>query len=95
MGLMLVMSEWVQANTSILSSKTYRNCSFSSTDKRELTYVCLSSPPRSIDSRGSIDNCSMSSLSARAANCDCYSRDYDSVVRLLGLAPFSCSHTDS
>ena len=95
MGLMSVMSEWVQANTSILLSKTCRNYSFSFADKRELTYVCLSSPPRSIDSRGSIANCSLSSLSARAANCDCYYGDCDSVVRLLGLETFSRSHTDS
>ena len=59
-GLMSVMSEWVQANTSILSSKTCRNCSFSFSDKRELTYVCLSGPPNSIDSKGSIANCSLS-----------------------------------
>ena len=80
MGLMSIMSEWVQANTSILSRKTRRNGSFSSFDKRELTYMCLSSPPKSIDFKGSIANCSLSSLSARAANCDCYSRDCDSVV---------------
>ena len=95
MGLMPVMSEWVQANTSILLSKTYCNCSFSSSDKRELTYVCLSYSPRSIDSKGSIANCSMSSLSTRAANCDCYYGGYDSVARLLGLVPFSCSRTNS
>ena len=69
------MSKWVQANTSILSSKTCCNCSFSSSDERELTYVCLSGQPRSIDSRGSLANCSLSSISARAVNCDCYSRD--------------------
>ena len=38
MGLMSVMSEWVQENTSILSRKTFRNYSFSSSDKREMTY---------------------------------------------------------
>ena len=54
MGLMPVMSKWVQENTSILPSKTCRNCSFSSSDKRKLTYVCLPGPPRSIDYRGSI-----------------------------------------
>ena len=64
MGLMSIMSEWVQANTSILSSKNRRNGSFSSSDKRELTYLCLSGLPKSIDSKGSIANCSMSSLSA-------------------------------
>ena len=92
---MPVMVEWVQANTSILSNKTCRNCSFSSYDKRELTNVCLSGPPKSMDSKGSIANCSMSSLSTQAANCACYSRDCDSVSRLLGLAPFSLSRTDS
>ena len=95
MGLMPVMSEWVQANTSILSSKTCRNYSLSSFDKRELTYVCLSGPPKSIDSRGSLANCSMLSLSTRVANCDCYSGDCDSVAKLLGLPPFSLSRTDS
>ena len=93
-GLMPVMSEWVQANMSILS-KTWRNCSFSSSDKRELTYVCLAGPPKSIDSKGFIANSSLSSLSARAANYDCYSGDCDLVVRFLGLAPFSRSRTDS
>ena len=72
-----IMSEWVQENTSILSSKTRHNCSFSSSNKRELTYVCLSGPLRSIDSKGSIANCSLSSLSTRAANCDYYSGDCD------------------
>ena len=95
MGLMSVMSEWVQENTSILSRKTCRNYSFSSSDKRKLTYVCLSSPPKSIDSKGSIANYSLSSLSARAANCDCYSGDCDSITRLLGLAPVSHSRTNS
>ena len=95
MGLMSVMSEWVQENTSILSSKTCRNRSFSSFDKRELAYICISGPPMSIDSRGSIANCSLSSLSVRVVNCDCYSGDCDSVVRLLGLATFLRSSTDS
>ena len=83
MGLMSVMSEWDQANTSILSSKTYRNYSFSSSDKRELTYVCLPYLPNSNDSRGSIANCSLSSLSAQATNYDCYSGDCGLVARLL------------
>ena len=95
MGLMSVMFEWVQANTSILSSKTCRNCSFSFSDKRELTYVCLSGLPRSIDSRGSIANCSLSFFFARAANCDYYLGGCDSVARWLGLAPFSRSPTDN
>ena len=95
MGLMPVMSEWVQESKSILSSKTYHNCSFSYFDKRELTYVCLSGLPRSIDSRGSIANCSLSSLFVRVANYDCYSGDCDSMARWLGLSPFSRSCTDS
>ena len=95
MGLMAVMSEWVQENTSILSSKTCHNCSFSSSDKRELTYVCLPGPPRSNDSKGSIVNCSLSSLTARAANCDCYSRDCSLGARLWGLVPFSQYLTDN
>ena len=89
MGLMSVMYEWVQENMSILSSKTCRNCSFSSSDKRELTYVCLPDLPRSNDFKGSIANYSMSSLFARAANCDFYSGDCGSVAMLLGLVPFS------
>ena len=44
MGLMPAMSEWVQANTSILWSRTYCICSLSAWDRRELTYVDLSSP---------------------------------------------------
>ena len=40
--------------------------------------MCLSSSPRSIDSKGSIANYSMSSFLARAANCDFYSGDCDS-----------------
>ena len=62
MGLMPVMSEWVQENMLILSSKTCRNYSFFYPDKRELTYVCLSGPPMGIDSKGSIGNCSLSPL---------------------------------
>ena len=95
MGLMSVVSERVQANMSILLSKTCRNCSFSSSNRRELAYVCLSGLPRSNDSRESIANCSLTSPSARAENCDCYSRDYGSVARLLGLVPFSRSCTES
>ena len=95
MGLMPVMSEWVQENMLILLSKTCRNYSFSSSDIRELTYVCLSSLPRSNDSKGSIANCSLSSPSARVENCDYYSRECGSMARLLGLIPFSRSLTNS
>ena len=36
-GVNVVMSEWAQANMSMLPRKTCRNCSFASSDKRELT----------------------------------------------------------
>ena len=49
---MPVMSEWVQANTSILWSSTYSICSFSTPDRMELTYVDLSSSASDIDSKG-------------------------------------------
>ena len=44
MRLMPAMSEWVQANTSILQSRTCCICSFSAPGRRELTYVDLSGP---------------------------------------------------
>ena len=95
MGLMPVMSEWVQENTSMLQSKTCRKFSFSSLDKRELTDVCLFGLPRSIDFRGSIANCSLSSEPVRAASCDCYSGSWVLEAGLLELSPFSHSCTGS
>ena len=47
--------------------------------------MCLPGLPISNDSRGSITNCSLSSLSARAANYDFYSGDYGSRDRLWGF----------
>ena len=61
MGLMSVMSEWVQANTSILRSITCCICSFSTPDRRELTLVDLSGSVSDIDSKGSTTNRSLSS----------------------------------
>ena len=57
--------------------------------------MCLAGSPKSIDSRGSIANCSLSFFFSRAANCDCYFGGCDSVARWLGLAPFSRSRTNS
>ena len=52
-------------------------------------------PAKSIDSRGSIANCSLSSFPAQFANCNCYSGDCDLGAGLLELSPFSGSCIDS
>ena len=70
MWLMQAMSERVQANTSILRSRTCCIRSFSLLDRRELTYVDLSGPSRNIDSKGSTANCSLSSALAWAVSCN-------------------------
>ena len=69
---MPAMSEGVQANTSILRSRTCCICSFSPLDRRELTYVDLSRSSRKIDSRGSTTNRSLSYALAWAASSNCY-----------------------
>ena len=56
MGLIPVMSEWVQANTLALAFNTSCNRALSSLVRRELTQVPLSGLFMSMDSRGSTSN---------------------------------------
>ena len=72
MGLIPVISTWVQVNTSVFNCSTWHNWAFSSSDRRVLTLMHLSGPPRGVFSKGSIASGSLSSKAGRADDCDCY-----------------------
>ena len=84
-----VMSKWVQANTLALTFNTSCNRALSSSVRRELTYVHLSEPSMSMDSRGSTANCSLSSKMARTTGLNCYDEGRVLEGELSGPLSFS------